>query len=448
VSDYVKLPEFISFVKLRGSYANVKGGLTASDIGPAYRAMNLPSPLQYGSELFTSYDGPTYNNQNTYQIKNLYNNIPSADFTGNIANQELKPFSVTSYETGIDLKFMEDRLGVDFTYFSALNGPQIFSRNIAPSTGYYNANVNDIITQKKGFEIAVSGTPIKNERGLTWEVLANYSSFVERFKEIRDPSGKVYLNDHFYQVGDRVDEGFGYKFLRNAEGRVIHNAAGLPLLPAQGTAAKQSLGFGNSDFIWSINNRFTYKGLNVSFQFDGRVGGVIYDEIMIDGYQGGRASDLVEGAYGDARRREWESFKANGRVSPGFVGEGVVVNGTVRFDEAGNIANLGELSFTENTTPVLLQTYIAQISGSFQEPWLVSRSYAKLREVVIGYDLPARWLGRSSIRRASVSLVGRNLLYFAQRKDIDLDQYPGYSIFPPLQSATTRRFGVNVNLTF
>jgi TonB-linked SusC/RagA family outer membrane protein len=448
VSDYVKLPQVVSFMKLRASYANVKGGLTAAEIGPAYRAMNLPSPLQYGSEWIASYDGPSYTNQNNYQIKNFYNNLPSADFTGNIANQELKPFSVTSYEGGVDLKFLEDRLGLDFTYFSALNGPQIFSRTVAPSTGYYSANVNDIVTQKKGIELAISGTPVKDHRGLTWEVLANYSSFVERFKEINDPSGRVFLNDHFYQVGDRVDEGFGYKLLRDLNGNVIHDAAGLPLLPAQGTSAKQSLGFGNSDFIWSINNRFQYKDLSFSFQFDGRVGGVIYDEIMIDGYQGGRALDLVQGAYGEARRAEWESLKATGTVRPSFVGQGVVADRPIQFDAQGNIANLSELNFRENTTPVQLQTYIAQLSYSFQEPWMISRTYAKLREVVIGYQLPAKLTTRLGIHRASVSLVGRNLLYFAQRKDIDLDQYPGYSVFPPLQSATTRRFGINVNLTF
>jgi TonB-linked SusC/RagA family outer membrane protein len=449
-SDYIKLPSVISFAKLRGSYANVRGGLTSSEIGPAYRAMNLNSPLQYGTELYTSYDGPSYANQNNYQIKNLYNNVPSADFSGNIANDKLESFSVESYETGLDMKFLGNRLGLDVTYFTALNGPQIFSRSVAPSTGYYNANVNDIITQKRGWEVAVSGTPVKNAGGLTWDVLANYSTFVERFSDIRDPSGKVYLNDHYYSVGDRVDEGYGYKYVRSPDGQIIHDAAGLPLVPAQGTLAKQSLGFGNSDFIWSLNNNFSWKGLNFSFQFDGRVGGVIYNEIAIDSWQGGRAQALVEGPYGEARRKEWESYKASptGAITPSYVGPGVVASGAVKFDAAGNVSNFGELTFTPNTKAVRLQTYVAQIaSGSFIEPWLISRTYAKLREVIIGYTFPTAMLPKF-IRAANVSLVGRNLLYFAASKDIDLDQYPSYSIFPPLQSATTRRFGFNVNLTF
>jgi TonB-linked SusC/RagA family outer membrane protein len=455
VSDYLKLPDVISFVKLRGSYANVRGGLTNAEIGPAYRAMNLTSPLQYGTDLFTSYDGPSYSNQNNYQIKNLYNNTPSADYSGNIANDELKSFSVTSYETGVDLKFLENRLGLDVTYFVADNGPQIFSRNVSPSTGYYSRNVNDIITQKKGWEVALSGTPIQSDNGFTWNVLANWSTFVERFKEIKDPSGTVFLNDHFYKVGDRVDEGFGYKFLRSPEGKVIYNSGGLPLPPQAGAANKKSLGFANSDFIWSINNSFSYKNWNFSFQFDGRVGGVIYDEIMVDSYQGGRAKDLVEGKFGEARRTEWEAYKATGVVTPAYVGDGVVVsNGTIQFDENGNITNFDELTFEPNAKPVTLQSYVAHLSyisnfgEAFSEAWMISRSYAKLREVVIGYSLPAKLLSRTFIRSANISLVGRNLLYFAERKDIDLDQYPGNNIYTPLQSATTRRYGININFTF
>jgi TonB-linked SusC/RagA family outer membrane protein len=453
-SDYLKLPAFISFAKLRGSYANVRGGLTGSEIGPAYRAMNLNSPLQYGAEWYTSYDGPTYTNQNGYQIKNLYNNIPSADFSGSIANDQLQSFSVESYEAGVDVKFLRNRLGLDLTYFTTFNGPQIFSRGVAPSTGYYNVNVNDIITRKQGWEVAVSGSPIKNSNGFSWDVLANYSTFVERFHQINDPSGRVLFNGAYRQVGDRVDEAYGYKFLRAPDGQPIYNSAGLPLAPLEGVAGRRSLGFGNSDFIWSLNNNFSYKGLNLSFQFDGRVGGIIMNEIMRDSYQGGRAKDLVEGAYGEARRREWESLKTTGTLTPAYVGQGVVANGTVRFDANGNINNLNELTFTPNTKAVNLQSYMAYITyglggfGSLEEAWLNSRTYAKLREVIVGYTLPSKVLGRTLIRSANVSLVGRNLLYFAERKDIDLDQYPDYNVFPPLQSATTRRYGINFTLTF
>ena len=58
-------------------------------------------------------------------------------------------------------------------------------RAVAPSTGYYSRNVNDIVTQKKGWEISLSGTPIQSDNGFTWNVLANWSTFVERSKKLK-----------------------------------------------------------------------------------------------------------------------------------------------------------------------------------------------------------------------------------------------------------------------
>jgi TonB-linked SusC/RagA family outer membrane protein len=453
-SDYLPLPRFISFAKARASYANVQGGLVRAEIGPAFRAMGLPRPISYGVDWFTSYDGPNYQNQNAYSISLPYNNQPAANFTGDLANESLRPFSVTSYETGIDLKFLQNRLGLDVTYFTTLNGPQIFQERVANSTGFYQRNVNDIITQKNGWEIALSGTPVARNN-FTWNVMVNYSTFVERFKEINNPSGTVFLNNTFYRVGDRVDEVFGLKFLRTPDGQIIHNAAGLPIRPPSGPIGLRSLGFGNSDFVWAINNSFNYKSFNLSFQFDGRMGGSIYNDMMNQGYRGGRDADLVKGAYGEARRAEWESFKETGTITPAYVSPGVVLTqGTIRFDADGNIANFDELTFETNDRAVQLQPYIIAISD-FAEPWVISKSFAKLREVVIGYTLPNRLLERTFINSATISLVGRNLLYWAARKDMDMDQYPGPALSDRfdefgtrLQSASLRRYGINLNVSF
>ena len=79
---------------------------------------------------------------------------------------------------------------------------------------------------------------------------------------------------------------------------------------------------------------------------------------------------------------------------------------------------------------------------------MMSRSFAKLREVTLSYNFPASVLERSFIKKASVSLVGRNLLYFAEKKDMDIDQFAGSDSYASLQSPTTRRYGFNVNITF
>jgi hypothetical protein len=133
-----------------------------------------------------------------------------------------------------------------------------------------------------------------------------------------------------------------------------------------------------------------------------------------------------------------------------YVGPGVVIsNGqTIKFDPVtGAITNYSELQFAPNTTPTFIQDYISRYYAA-EEANLMSRSYAKLREVTLSYNVPASILGRSFIRAASLSLVGRNLLYFAEKSDMDIDQFVAPDGYANLQSPSLRRYGFNVNLTF
>ncbi len=463
LSDYVNLPSAISFMKLRGSYANVRGGLTQSNIGTAYQAITGNSTsdlLGYGSEITTSYDGPSYTNQNSYAISTgLYNNTPFANYSGTLANPALKAYTVGSYEYGVDMKFLRNRLSLDVTRFTTINGPQIFALPVASSSGYYKENVNGLVTQRDGWEVALTGQAIKNPNGLNWDVLVNYSNFKEKLKEIYGNETSIYLTgpEHVFNIGDRLDGYYSYNFLRDPSGNVIYASTGQPLTRPSGTNYKQLLGYTNPDFVWSINNRFTYKNFNFSFQFDGRVGGVIRDQVYAYALNAGNQQELSEGALGDARRAEWQSTANSTKApTPAYVGQGVVASGTVKFDANGNISNYNELTFTPNTKAVTVQSYTQGVYNSgIEESYIVSKTYAKLREIIIGYSLPTSVLPKF-IRAASVSVVGRNLLYFAERKDFDLDQYPeGFNPVngstlrnPSLQSSTLRRFGVNFNLTF
>ena len=462
-SDYLKLPEAITFLKLRGSYANVRGGLTQSEIGTAYNAVTgngTPSLIGYGTDLRTSYDGPSYANQNSYAITTaLYNNTPSANYSGTLANSTLKSYTVKSYEYGFDAKFLRNRLSLDVTHFTTINGPQIFALPLPSSTGYYNQNVNGLVTKRAGWEVAVTGSALKNPNGLNWDVLANWSTYKETLQEIYGNETSIYLSgpDHVFKIGDRLDGYYSYNFLRDPNGNIINSATGQPLTRPAGTNTKQLMGNTNPDFVWALNNRFAYRNFTFSFQFDGRVGGVIRDQVYAYALNAGNQKDLTTGALGEARLKEWQSTATSTKApTPAYVGPGVVASGEVKFDAAGNISNYNELTFSPNTKAVTVQSYTQGIYNSgIEESYIVSKTYMKLREVVLGYSLPTTVLPRF-IRAASVSVVGRNLLYFAQRKDFDLDQFPeGYSPTnnstlrdSGLQSSTLRRFGVNLNLTF
>jgi hypothetical protein len=130
----------------------------------------------------------------------------------------------------------------------------------------------------------------------------------------------------------------------------------------------------------------------------------------------------------------------------------VVSNGVpINFDtQTGAILNYDQLQFADNTTPTHVQDYCSKYYG-ISESNLMSKTYTKLREVTIGYDLPKSWLGKLNISKITVSLVGRNLIYFykdAKFKDVDLDQYNYGTSSTGLQSPTTRRYGFNVNVVF
>jgi hypothetical protein len=186
----------------------------------------------------------------------------------------------------------------------------------------------------------------------------------------------------------------------------------------------------------------SYKSISLSFQFDGRVGGVIENYIQKQTFRGGRHIATVEGEMGLAREQDYLGVKS-------FVGEGVnITSGTPKVDVEGNITNESELTFSSsNTNKTYLQDWISRYYNT-NESNMISRSFTKLREVIITYNLPQAMLDKTFINRASVSLVGRNLFYFAETKDLDIEQYGGTEVGSGLQTPTTRRYGVNLNITF
>ncbi|OJW75719.1 MAG: SusC/RagA family TonB-linked outer membrane protein [Spirosoma sp. 48-14] len=445
LSDYINLPTNlgISFLKLRASYANVKDGLTQSTIGTTPGASY---PLGYGVDYSSSYGGPTYQNSAVYSLPLVYNNKPAAYYTNTLNNPNLKPNSTSQTEVGLDIRFLNNRLALDAAYFISNDGPRIFTLPSSESTGYTGRLVNGIMTQKKGGEISLTGQAIRSPKGFNWDVVANYSTYTERLKEVYPEGGINTLasnyfvgsssSSRFINIGDRTDGFYAGSFIRTPDGQLINDAGGRPIV----NPVAQFLGYVNPKFVWGLNNRFSYKNINFSFQFDGRVGGIIGDYVRQKTFQGGRNIETIQGAYGEARKNDVQAVKS-------YVGEGVVLtSGSINYDVNGNILNYGELKYAPNTTKTYAQDYIARVYGQ-AESFLMDRSYAKLREVIIGYTLPQTALRRLGVKQASVSVVGRNLLYFAKYKDIDLDQYLTGGV-SGLQTPTTRRYGINLNLVF
>ncbi|MDR3712291.1 MAG: SusC/RagA family TonB-linked outer membrane protein [Puia sp.] len=464
IGDYVKLPVSIDLLKVRTSFADVRGGLTTSQAGSAYYQLTGNTLngglLGYGFENFTSYDGPTYSNQSAYSVTNYYNGQSSVSYSQNIADPSLKSFDIKSYEAGIDYSMFKGRIGLNATYFQSQNGPLIYSLPVASSTSYTSRNVNAVVTTKKGYEITLNLTPVRS-KNFSWDITANYATFKEYLHSVDGGTNQLTLNNHVYNVGDRMDAWYSTKFVRDGSGNIVYNSGGNPLPVPSGINNLQKIGYLNPDFVFGFNNRFSYKSFSLSFQIDGRVGGKIYDDVWYHAMNGGTAVESDQGAFGVARNAEWGTTSV-GTVTPTplYVGKGVVVTSGTPVISGGKITNLKDLNFGPNTTATTVQSYLSSGLGSnFDEYYAISRTFVKLREVQIGYTLPHRLLGKGIFKTASVALIGRNLLYFAKRKDFDIDQYgsgfnvqdhsqTGTSSDVTLSSNTSRRFGLNVNLGF
>jgi hypothetical protein len=467
VTDYLRLPRVISYLKLRASYAEVHGAPTSATVGAApFNKITAfgasPSgnslfdyPLGYGDNYLSPYDdGPDYSLSSVFSTSKPYNNQTAASYTSNLYDPNIKPFDRVNYEGGFDINFLRNRLGFSATAFQYIDGPQILANPISTATGYSNYYINALKTKKTGYELSLTGTPVKTSSGITWDVLVNWSTFKDVFQEL-PPGQATYqatiggvVSNPNAKVGDRVDKFYGSAFVRTSDGKIINDASGLALI----NPVPQFLGNLNADWQWSIYNKISWKNLTLGFQFDGSVGGVTTDYMHLKTMRGGRNIETAEGAFGVARSKD--NDHAGDPNWPGaYVGEGVVVsNGVpINFDShTGQILNYKDLSFAPNTQVTQVQEYVSEYYA-ISEANLMSKTFASLREVTIGYDLPSNWLQKSFISKVTLSLIGRNLLYFYKDprfKDVDLDQYNYATTQTVLQTPTTRRYGFNINVVF
>ncbi len=460
VSDYIKLPDFITFLKVRGSYSNVRADETSPSIGPApfnsitafggQTSGSNPltyNPLDYGSTYLSPYNGPNYALNPAYTTGKPYNNQTAGYALNALYQANIQTSTRVNYEEGFDIKFLQNRLGLSATAFQYVDGPQILANPVATSTGYTTEYLNALKTRKTGEELSLSGMPVKME-DFGWNVLVNWSTFQQYFEQLPPGQTSYAYNGGYVSKGDRTDEVFGSAFVRTKSGQIINGANGEPLV----NPVNQHLGNANADYNWSVYNKFRYKQFNFGFQFDGSVGGSMIDYMHLKTMVGGANYETAEGAIGAARYQDWVNYGKAGYAGS-YVGPGVVISNSTapNFDsKTGAVLNYSQLQFAPNSKTSFVQGYVSTYYN-VAEANLMSKTYAELREVTFGYDFPKKWLEKTFISTASASIYGRNLLYFyanKEFKDVDLNQYNGTSGESVLQSPTIRSYGVNFKLTF
>lgn len=408
-STIFKMPEFISYVKLRGSWAQVSTDniiVDPNDPNNIYKNWYATLPV------FQT--GPRWNGTNA-----------SYNLPGTLIKKDIKPNTTISQEYGTELKFLKNRLGVDFTFFTYIDKDFAIPAPVSTASGFNYQLVNGDRINRKGIELVLTGTPVKT-KDIKWDVTVNYSKVHEWVKEYY---GGDSIRDGI-KLGERRDVFRSWDWERSPDGQIVYGSNGFP----QYIDHVINMGNTDPDFIFGITNSLSYKNLSFSFSFDGRIGGVMYNGLEQKLYEGGMHPGTANSFRDDA-------YLGNKT----FIGPGVIVtNGSVQYDVQGKIIS-DTRKFAPNTQKVnyidwVFATYVNGVPGAD----MYKRSFVKLREVVLSYNMNPALLKKTPFSAASISVTGRNLLLFTNVPFMDPDGYANTELAEP----TYRNIGVNINLKF
>ena len=361
-----------------------------------------------------------------------------ATLQNTLGNPDLKPEFTTETEFGIEAQLFEGRVGLDVTWFNRSSTDQIAKAKLPASSGFDNEWVNIGELQNRGWEIGLDLTPVRTASGFSWNI---YSAFTRIRTKVTDagPAGEIFVGGPLSTLGTihRSGEPYGQIFgslnARDDEGNLLINKdTGLPF--SQST--NDIIGDPNPDFLLGITNTFTYKGITVRALIDWKQGGDIYSATA--------ASLLLRGQLALSEDREGL------RVLPGVYGSPQTFEPVL--DEEGNKI--------VNTTPVTAFDYhFTNGFGAYgqDEVNVYDATTIRLREVALGYTLPASILESTPFGSVRVMFTGRNLWFkapnFLEGLNFDPEvlaepagsnvQGFDYGAYP-----TTRRYGVNLTVTF
>ena len=373
------------------------------------------------------------NDTDPQQLVNLFR-IAANGFLGNITvsrevngkstlfSESLQPEDVESSEFGLELRAFKNRFYADFSYYDIKSRALIFDVPLDPGSGFDNFRTNVGEITNKGFEVLLGGIPVQTQN-FSWETSINLSkneNKLVRLIEGQDIFEFSSSNSGIVSTVARVGEGFGdietTTWLRNDAGQLIVTAEGRP----QATGERKKFGNYQPDAVGGFSNNFRYKNLSLNTLIDFRIGGEIYS-----------GTDAGLDAAGVSER------------SLQYREGGVMVEGVI---------DNGDGTFSPNTTTISAQDYWGAVSGIGSE-YVYDQTNIRLREVSLTYNFPKKILENTFVTNASISAVGRNLLFIY--KDVDnFDPESSYStsnfsqgvLFYALPS--TRSFGLSLNVNF
>lgn len=403
------LPTWLSFGKVRVSWAQV----ATANLGP------------YNANLTYSLSGAPHLGRSMATFSQAQGN------NGTIPNPLLQPAVSTETEIGLDLRFLNNRIGVDFTYYFQKTTKDILAVTISRASGFGATYVNVGEMENKGIELLLTGTPVQGP--LTWDVSLNLAKNNNKVTYLADGIDEVVGEEpRTRNVFIKHIVGYPYGMItgrvqqRDPNGNPIFFEDGRPVA----TSEYVPIGNGIADWTGGFNNSFTWKGFNLSFLIDFKIGGDIFSGTNNRLIQNGLHKKSLLGREGEA---------------PLHV-TGVVNTGTAESPVYTPI--------DRDLTPREARDYWGSVGGeatAISDMFIYDASFSKLRQVVLGYTLPRTLLSKTPFQKVTVSFVARNLAIISKNIE-NVDPESMYSTNAGAQGLeyfampSTRSYGFNLNL--
>jgi iron complex outermembrane recepter protein len=424
-TDAFELPSFLSLGKIRASRAGIANGTAPYVANIVYNQ----------STLQTSTNGP----------------VSKLGALRNYGNLGLRPERKTENEIGLELHFLENKFGIDATYYSNTIKDQILDVSLPQSTGATSVISNIGELSSKGIEIGLNATPYSN-RSFRWDTRLNIARNITKVvKLIPGVEEMTFYNLDAGAVLVKAEEGqvlgtiYTHPREQDANGNFVIGANGLYKLSSE----YKKVGDVQPRIVGGFINTLSYKNFSLNFLIDYRFGGKIVSAPLLYGTGAGMYENTMQ--YRDEANGGLPyNIDANGNkvLAPSHAEaqyhDGVLLDG---------VTETGE----RNTTIVDAASYYINsfywASGWYEKAGIHKNDFLKMREVVFGYNLPKSVSQKLRFQNIRVSLVGRNLFYlYRTLENLDPEAMVGTSWLrqgiDEGSMAATRSYGFAIHASF
>ena len=328
-----------------------------------------------------------------------FHGINAFQASNTIGSSSLKPEMTTEYEVGLNVALFKNRINVDFGYYNRTTDDQIFTLPVDPATGYSYMVTNFGKVRNAGIELLVNTVPVQT-KDFRWELGFNFSKNNNKVVSLPESLEGGMVNINSFSAGSdavymRAVEGlpmgelFTYMPQYTEDGKLIVDANGMPI---RTTTVEDTGKNVNADWTGGVTTSLSYKGLSLSAALDIRKGGYMFS----------RTKNLMQ-------------FTGNGKAT--------IYNDRRPFVIPNSVYQDG----TENTTPIYMgdgsyqtwfDSYGANECGEF---YLLDRSFVKLRNITLAYQLPKTLVRSIYLSDVTVSLFCNNVFTWTHKSNLYID---------------------------